>query len=125
MRRKKYYQLEPLPDSLVPVTRDPTTKVALPSEVGDGIQWNLLIFIDEYLKLAYADMQVGLVEPIGDVPAKWAELALFLHQRMEEAWTKEEFLPYLKGREWGGEGGRQGERAEGRREGGREGRSLQ
>ena len=120
MRRKKYYQLEPLPDSLVPVTRDPTTKVALPSEVGDGIQWNLLIFIDEYLKLAYADVQVGLVEPIGDVPAKWAELALFLHQRMEEAWTKEVSEREGMGRgRW--ETGREGRGKEGGREGGREG----
>ena len=114
---KRVPQLEPLPDSPVPVISDPTTIVTLPSEVCDGIQWNFLIFIDEHLKLAHADAQVGLIEPI-DVPAQWAKLVLFLHQSMEEAQTEEKFLPYLRGRERG-RGGRKGRR-EGEGEVGRE-----
>ena len=72
----------------VPVVSDPSSIVAVSSEVSDGIIRHSLIFIDEHLKLANADTQVRLIESIRDVPAERAELTTLLNQSVEETKTK-------------------------------------
>lgn len=43
-----------------------------------------------YAQLQHRDLQIGLIESIGYVPAQWAILATFLYDSMEEADAKEQ-----------------------------------
>ena len=52
--------------------------------------------VGRYLHLSHADAEVGLIELIRDVPAKWSKLTAFLHKCMEEAQTKEHLMPAMR-----------------------------
>mmetsp|Transcript_1527 Transcript_1527/g.5997 ORF Transcript_1527/g.5997 Transcript_1527/m.5997 type:complete len:549 (+) Transcript_1527:50-1696(+) len=74
----------------VVVVRDAPAVVALAHEVRQRLQRHLVLLVDEHLQLAHGDLEVGVVEAIGDVPAEGAVLLALLHEGVEEAQPEEQ-----------------------------------
>ena len=58
-----------------------------------GVTVSKLFTAATYQQLFHTDPEIGLVELVGDVPAKRSKLASLLHQGVEEAQTKEKLPP--------------------------------
>eukprot|EP00760_Papus_ankaliazontas_P020640 PhM_4_TR18477/c0_g1_i1/m.21224 len=80
----------------VPIVGDPSAVVAVSGEVREGLVRDLLLLVEEHLKLLYADAHVRVVELIRTVPAQGAEAAALLHERVEEAQSEEQLAELLR-----------------------------
>ena len=60
-----------------------------------------IVLVEEHGELLYRDAQIGLVELVGYVPAKWAKLPPLLQQGVEETQPIEHLLEgFLEWRMW-------------------------
>jgi len=113
-------------EAAVPVVRHAAAVVTLARQVGDGLEGHLVVSVHKqlgkttdytgwsfpsrgnaakrnsgsrtaYLQLPDADVQVGLVKAVRDVPAQRAELLPLLNESVEETQSVQEPLPNLEG----------------------------
>lgn len=84
-----------LDESDIDVVSDSTTVVDFGANLVEYLVWDFFVVLDEDLQLFATNIQVFIGERVQDVPANWSELSAILHDGMEEAQSKEEFLEVL------------------------------
>ena len=84
---EKYFE-----EPTIPVIGDSASIVALCGEIIQGVEGDIVIIVENVLKLPATDFEVCLVELVEDIPAYGSEVASFSEESMEEGQTHEEFL---------------------------------
>ena len=82
--------------SSVPVICDTTAIVTLARQVSQGIQWQLLVLVQEHLLLSHANPKVRLVELVRNVPTKSTKFPSLLYEGVKETESEEKLPPGIR-----------------------------
>lgn len=74
------------------IVGDTAAIVDIGPQVLNDFERNMVIFIQEYLQLTFANHEIFVGEVVGNIPADRAKFAAFLNDGMEEAKAEEQFL---------------------------------